>query len=633
MSRFYASFWAVAGVLFIGAALLWSRSPAGPAEGHEKPTAQPTEKPAEPSIEDRIEAALDSRQPFDFKEGSLSDLSKYLRGRHALPVILDNRLIEEAGKKECVVSLATKDVSLRSCLATMLGRHGLGMTIADEAVLITTREKVETHLWPVVYAVGDLTLVRNDEVQRWFGDVATSWDRNALEELLTETVRPETWDSNGGGGIARVLDDTLIVRQNYDAHREVKLALAALRQAILAKESDPNRTSLSADDGLAEKLRHALKRRVSLNLHNERLPQIVTQLRKTAELAIQFDDVRLEEVGISPEELRITDAFSNVALSTVLRRVLAPHGLAYVVKNEQIIVTTGEAAKAELRLRIYPVRDLVAIEVRGMSECDSEDLRNAIVSSVEPQSWEQAGGSARIRSFDSAGVLVVSQSDDAHEEIEKLLTAIRAARKSQAIAPGRPGFAVDKNEIRLEVYSLLPARPQGSFGPQSGEIKIRGALVETKAAAELVRALIEADSWNTEPQVFIRPIGSSLVVRHRRFAQDRIRELLNRLAYEEGYTPVGRVPTGRRSFVGGFHASSGPGQEKAIEKRPNEDPAKQARAAEQPAREAVKKLDPPRKKDALEDLFDTPPKKDELDDLFVPPPKKETKKPAPMGIS
>jgi hypothetical protein len=87
-----------------------------------------------------------------------------------------------------------------------------------------------------------------------------------------------------------------------------------------------------------------------------------------------------------------------------------------------LLITTPEAAEAELTTCVYDVRDLLQ-GTRG--SLDFDPLIDAIVSCISTETWaENGGGESQIRPL-PPGFLVVSQTAAVHEEIEELLNAIR----------------------------------------------------------------------------------------------------------------------------------------------------------------------------------------------------------------
>ena len=56
-------------------------------------------------------------------------------------------------------------------------------------------------------------------------------DYDALIDLLTTTVEPQTWDDVGGDGSVAVYNGLLVVRQTPKTHQKVERVLNMLRES------------------------------------------------------------------------------------------------------------------------------------------------------------------------------------------------------------------------------------------------------------------------------------------------------------------------------------------------------------------------------------------------------------------
>jgi len=67
----------------------------------------------------------------------------------------------------------------------------------------------------------------------------------------------------------------------------------------------------------------------------------------------------------------------------------------------------------------------------GGSQADFESIKELITTTVNPPSWDAAGGSGSIREFENNLTLVISQTQDVHEEIVDLLEQLRRLQDLQ----------------------------------------------------------------------------------------------------------------------------------------------------------------------------------------------------------
>lgn len=199
----------------------------------------------------------------------------------------------------------------------------------------------------------------------------------------------------------------------------------------------------SAADAAAEREQQQLERvlteRGSIDFLQLRLRDAVDTLAEQFHLPIKLSNKKLDEASVSPDT-PITARLENLPLESILRVILKDLELTFVIREEMIQITTPEDAESQLELRVYPVLDLVverAIDPRDgvMKEyADYDSLIEVIISSVKPDSWNDVGGPGPVDSFANAGVLVIAQTREVHNQIQGLLQALRRAKVFQGLA-------------------------------------------------------------------------------------------------------------------------------------------------------------------------------------------------------
>lgn len=173
-----------------------------------------------------------------------------------------------------------------------------------------------------------------------------------------------------------------------------------------------------AYEALSERLRSDTVDR--FEFHETPLGTVVDYLRETQGLAIQVDEVALDELGLSVDEPLSIDV-ENVTLGTALELLLEPLELTVVTRGRVLEITTEDEALSRLKVAIYPVGDLLL-------EGDFYQLIDAITSTIAPDTWaENGGGEAEIVPYPQRGVLIVSQTDAVHEALERFVRALREA--------------------------------------------------------------------------------------------------------------------------------------------------------------------------------------------------------------
>ena len=198
-----------------------SRTGAIMADDPDKTIKPPVEEflPSLSYSEKKISAELEKHAQFDFVETPLHDVVVFLKDKHSLEIQLDDKALEEAGVgSDTPVSCKVKGISLRSALRLLLRPLDLAFVIDDEVLLITTTEVADMRLFTRTYPIGDL-----------IGDN----DYDSLIEVITTTVRPQTWDEVGGPGAISEMSaaGSLVISQTQDVHAEVLQLLQSLRAA------------------------------------------------------------------------------------------------------------------------------------------------------------------------------------------------------------------------------------------------------------------------------------------------------------------------------------------------------------------------------------------------------------------
>jgi hypothetical protein len=142
------------------------------------------------------------------------------------------------------------------------------------------------------------------------------------------------------------------------------------------------------------------------------LNEVVRFLGDRTGVPILIDRPSLEEQRLRYDTPVSFDA-PGVSLRTALRKMLSDLGLAYVIRDEAIEITTALSAENQLVTRVHYVGDLVQPVDR--LDWRNEDIFAAMLieliqQSVAPRSWAANGGKATIAWNRATRSLVVRQS-------------------------------------------------------------------------------------------------------------------------------------------------------------------------------------------------------------------------------
>lgn len=201
----------------------------------------------------------------------------------------------------------------------------------------------------------------------------------------------------------------------------------------------------SGDQGrrcFIHKIRSALRKRCDLEFFETPLQDVTLCLAKKCGIDNIVLDVRaLDAVGIG-SDTPVTRRLKGVSVRSALRMILWDLELAYVIRDDALVITTAEEAEAHPVARVYEVSDLVDAPPAREPPSDRpagngealERLVDAVVTTVAPDSWDEAGGPGTICGlhYGDKYVLVVSQTEEVHDAVEGLLAMLRHVRPGAA---------------------------------------------------------------------------------------------------------------------------------------------------------------------------------------------------------
>jgi hypothetical protein len=187
------------------------------------------------------------------------------------------------------------------------------------------------------------------------------------------------------------------------------------------KEKSKRRSPLAKLTAQEKALLEALKKPIKVDYNMTTFQSVLDDLSKRLGQTILVDKPAMEEANVT-YDTPITLRFDKpVSARTVLKRVLADVGLTYIIRKENIEVTSIARAKEMLTTRTYYIGDLMGV-ANPMLPAIANDFQmmQAIgmiinqIQSIDPESWEGRGGPGTI-SFDPVRMsLVIKQSAEVH---------------------------------------------------------------------------------------------------------------------------------------------------------------------------------------------------------------------------
>lgn len=470
-----------------------------------------------------IEAALDKRLNWELIGTDLSEVAEFMSDALGVEILLDTKGLADFGIDPSVpITLKLSGVSTRSVFRLMLRDLELTYMVRDSAIWITSTDRCEEHLIMRVYPVGDLLTPAPDEAG--LGECGSTVppesdaDYGTLIKAIIGNVSQDSWDVVGGRGTIEGIYNSLVISQTGDVHEQVAELLLRYRQLVTG-DASPDGLGLHplmvGLDGEAHLL-PALGRPLTAIIRDEPLANALSVLAEDFHIPIVIDKRALDDFGVATNT-PVSGRFAEVPFRLALKRLLDPLDLTFTARNEVIMITTHEEEEAMLQLAMYPVGKLVRDGSDDPENYDFDSLIGVITTTVAADTWAEVGGYGGIEVLLPAPTLLVSQSQEVHEEITKLLHILEAAKKR---TPRKE--EVDPEAITLRAYE-----------PAIG-------LVDAKTIIKIIKHDSKEETWEKD-NVFIEPLGTAIVVKHNAKVHSRVKKVLRELGIWIRHDAVGSL--------------------------------------------------------------------------------------------
>ncbi|MGE0605641.1 MAG: hypothetical protein AB7O62_00845 [Pirellulales bacterium] len=168
----------------------------------------------------------------------------------------------------------------------------------------------------------------------------------------------------------------------------------------------------------------ALEETTDLEFVENPLSEVLDFIRDKHRVAMWIDHKSLEDCGV-------TCNLRGVRLRSALNLILKPLELTWTIQNEVLAITSKETADSKLLTKVQDVADLLDPTAKRRIQCDS--LVDVIMSTIEPQSWDEGTGPSGIECRKTT--IIFSQSREVHEQVARLLDDLRRARGLKTAQP------------------------------------------------------------------------------------------------------------------------------------------------------------------------------------------------------
>lgn len=249
-----------------------------------------------------------------------------------------------------------------------------------------------------------------------------------------------------------------------------------------SKTIEPLRPETPEDRELYQRLQQS----ISIDFRDKPLSEVLDHLRSLYGINIVADEPALQSAGISLHQ-PITIRLDNRPLRTCLNLILQNARLTWVIRDGVYIVTTEEGKRGKLVQKVYPVADLIlpvqdfgtvgssqasilSVIAQNMNQQQppltapwtlpggtpvgqgslasspgqpqvrveqpktaslEQTLIRLIHETIEPKSWDIAGGPGHIDYYPLGMQLVVSADPEIQEQVEQLLRRLRELQELQ----------------------------------------------------------------------------------------------------------------------------------------------------------------------------------------------------------
>ena len=400
------------------------------------------------------------------------------------------------------ITILTKEISYRAGLSQVLSPQGL-VAIVDRSVLtITTSTVAEETLVTRMYTVADLI---RSSLGPHFSEL------KQLEECISSTVVPDSWDDVGGPGTIAHYKGALTISNTLEAHRDIAGLLNALRK-FPANRTKKVATTITSTNSESADIGKAMQSLVDAKFEKKSLLEAVDSLLSEAKVAYFYHHSVIEN-GTEPEFDRLTEEFREVPLGQILSLMLDEFGLAWTYSDESVAIMTQEAAEQLHQTQVFDVSRLIDDRLTDSSWADSEasQLGNAITDVVSPNSWENVGGLGAVEYLPNRCVLVISNTAEILNEVEAQLDMMEQARKA---AYAKPKAEPSPSDVVKRIYTLA-----GQFrkSEQAGN-----AIVQ-------IRAMLRGTDNALDEPYTLNKLGDKLILSHRRDVQPTLAMMLHKL--------------------------------------------------------------------------------------------------------
>lgn len=381
--------------------------------------ARPGAKPAAPQV-----GPWERSFPLKLAKVSLTPALELLGETAGIDILLDlpeigaHAALAADPADDSLIDVQLDKTTLRPALREILYPHDLAFIERHGAVLVTSPEKAQAFLRLQLYDVKSLVRDRDG-----LAETATDLDYDAVLMLLMSAVNPSSWDDAGGLATLSAFDGFLVVLQTDQAHQQIAALLEQVRQVRAT-----NKVAMIPPPDA--EIRRALREKAMCEFSDLKLAEVLESLAEKHRIEIALDRPALQRSGVAAET-PINLKLGEVKLHTALELLLEPLDLRAYVQLDRLVISTAEEAERHPCPRVYDLADFAAAAKKP--KMAAHDVSVLITKTLEPSSWNEAGGTGTVVVFENT--LVVLNSLSVQSQIEDLLAELRRVRPKLPVKP------------------------------------------------------------------------------------------------------------------------------------------------------------------------------------------------------
>ena len=166
-----------------------------------------------------------------------------------------------------------------------------------------------------------------------------------------------------------------------------------------------------------------LDRKVSLHAEAISLAAVLQRISIAIGVRIELDQQSITKEGVTPNE-PVTIVVDGISAKSALELILAPLDLVYRLKPDgRIIVQEADVESRGLHVVPYPIDEFLLNGADRKTGLDT--LCHLIRTTVQPDTWEEFGGSGKVQAGRAAPRLIIFQTEAVHAEVATLLAELR----------------------------------------------------------------------------------------------------------------------------------------------------------------------------------------------------------------